>query len=87
MLDLNLSHTAVYCGRVLFTVHVSSVPSCFTGTGKTSSARLLSRRSALPLVYVPLEALVSKWYGESEQNMAKVRGCGCARACVFMYIQ
>jgi hypothetical protein len=25
-------------------------------------------------VYVPLEALVSKWYGESEQNMAKVGG-------------
>jgi SpoVK/Ycf46/Vps4 family AAA+-type ATPase len=45
------------------------------GTGKTSSARLLSRRCALPLVYVPLEGLVSKWYGESEQHMAKVRKC------------
>eukprot|EP00775_Hariotina_reticulata_P002482 gene2482-2786_t len=42
------------------------------GTGKTSTARVLSTRAALPLVYVPLEALVSKWYGESEQNMAKL---------------
>jgi hypothetical protein len=50
---------------------------CAPGTGKTSSARLLSRRAALPLVYVPLEALVSKWYGESEQNMAKVRRVWC----------
>lgn len=52
---------------------------CAAGTGKTSSARLLSRRSALPLVYVPLEALVSKWYGESEQNMAKVRAARAAK--------
>jgi SpoVK/Ycf46/Vps4 family AAA+-type ATPase len=55
------------------------------GTGKTSSARLLSRRAALPLVYVPLEGLVSKWYGESEQNMAKVRRGKQARtACRVM---
>jgi hypothetical protein len=42
------------------------------GTGKTSTARVLAGRASLPLVYVPLESLVSKWYGESEQNMAKV---------------
>jgi hypothetical protein len=54
------------------------------GTGKTSSARLLSRRAALPLVYVPLEGLVSKWYGESEQNMAKVRGSQQAGICRVM---
>lgn len=45
----------------------------FSGTGKTSTARVLAGRASLPLVYVPLEMLVSKWYGESEQNMAKVR--------------
>jgi hypothetical protein len=34
---------------------------------------VLAGRASLPLVYVPLEMLASKWYGESEQNMAKVR--------------
>lgn len=43
-----------------------------SGTGKTSTARVLAGHASLPLVYVPLESLVSKWYGESEQNMAKV---------------
>lgn len=46
-----------------------------TGTGKTSTARVLAGRASLPLVYVPLEMLVSKFYGESEQNMAKVSWC------------
>jgi AAA+ superfamily predicted ATPase len=46
---------------------------CVAGAGKTSTARVLAGRASLPLVYVPLESLVSKWYGESEQNMAKVR--------------
>ena len=51
------------------------------GTGKTSTARVLAGRTSLPLVYVPLEMLVSKWYGESEQNMAKVRGRKLVSAC------
>lgn len=40
------------------------------GTGKTTSARVLSARAAVPLVYVPIEALMSKWYGQSEGNLA-----------------
>jgi hypothetical protein len=32
-------------------------------------------------VYVPLESLVSKWYGESEQNMAKVGPAEFNRPC------
>ncbi|KAI8472467.1 MAG: P-loop containing nucleoside triphosphate hydrolase protein [Monoraphidium minutum] len=42
------------------------------GTGKTTSARVLSSQVAVPLIYVPLESLLSKWYGESEANLAKV---------------
>ena len=29
-------------------------------------------QAAVPLVYVPLEAVASKWYGESEGNLAKI---------------
>lgn len=54
------------------------------GTGKTSTARVLAGRASLPLVYVPLESLVSKWYGESEQNMAKV---GLAAVIAWLVLQ
>eukprot|EP00967_Tisochrysis_lutea_P115732 scaffold185667_cov27-Tisochrysis_lutea.AAC.1 len=40
------------------------------GTGKTSCARAIAARSRLPLVYLPLEAVASKWYGEGEQKLA-----------------
>ena len=40
------------------------------GTGKTTSARVIASQAAVPLVYIPLEALVSKWYGESEKSLA-----------------
>lgn len=42
------------------------------GTGKTTSARVISSQAAVPLVYVPLEAVMSKWYGESEGLLSKV---------------
>jgi hypothetical protein len=41
------------------------------GTGKTSAARAVAALAALPLVYLPLEAYVSKWYGESERALAE----------------
>ena len=34
------------------------------GTGKTTSARVISSQAAVPLVYVPLEAVMSKWWVE-----------------------
>ena len=40
------------------------------GTGKTSSARVISSQAAVPLVYIPLESIVSKWFGEAEKNLA-----------------
>ncbi|KAI5059921.1 hypothetical protein GOP47_0024341 [Adiantum capillus-veneris] len=42
------------------------------GTGKTSSARVIATQSGVPLLYVPLEAVVSKYYGESERMLGKV---------------
>lgn len=42
------------------------------GTGKTTAARVLATQAAVPLVYVPLEALGSKWYGASEKLLASV---------------
>ncbi|MCO5589180.1 hypothetical protein L7F22_043146 [Adiantum nelumboides] len=42
------------------------------GTGKTSSARVIATQSGVPLLYVPLEAVVSEYYGESERMLSKV---------------
>ncbi|MCO5600730.1 hypothetical protein L7F22_054845 [Adiantum nelumboides] len=42
------------------------------GTGKTSSARVIATQAGVPMLYVPLEAVVSKYYGESERMLSKV---------------
>lgn len=42
------------------------------GTGKTTSARVIASQASVPLVYVPLEALASKWYGEAEKRLADI---------------
>lgn len=42
------------------------------GTGKTSSARVIASQAGVPLLYVPLEAVMSKYYGESERMLGKV---------------
>lgn len=34
--------------------------------------RVIASQAALPLVYVPLEAVASKWYGESERNLSEI---------------
>ena len=39
------------------------------GTGKTTAARIIAAQARAPMVYVPLESVTSKWYGESERNM------------------
>jgi SpoVK/Ycf46/Vps4 family AAA+-type ATPase len=40
------------------------------GTGKTSSAKIIASQVNIPLIYVPAEAILSKWFGESEKSMA-----------------
>lgn len=42
------------------------------GTGKTTSAKIISAQVNVPLIYMPLESILSKWYGEAEQNLSSV---------------
>ena len=42
------------------------------GVGKTTVARLIGQETAIPLIYVPVENILSKYYGESAQNLAQV---------------
>lgn len=42
------------------------------GTGKTSCARVIADQAGAPLLYVPLEVIMSKYFGESERLLGKV---------------
>jgi SpoVK/Ycf46/Vps4 family AAA+-type ATPase len=42
------------------------------GTGKTTTARIIANESGLPLIYVPIESIMSKWYGVSEKKLAHI---------------
>ncbi|KAI8001168.1 hypothetical protein LOK49_LG09G00207 [Camellia lanceoleosa] len=43
-----------------------------SSTGKTSCARVIANQAGVPLLYVPLEVVMSKYYGESERLLGKV---------------
>ena len=36
------------------------------------AVRVIASQAAVPLVYVPIEAVASKWYGESERLLSDV---------------
>lgn len=42
------------------------------GTGKTTMAKMIAGQVNAPMIYVPIESIMTKWYGESERNLAKV---------------
>ncbi|MEQ8351592.1 MAG: ATP-binding protein [Leptospiraceae bacterium] len=42
------------------------------GVGKTTIARLAAQAAGLPLIYVPVENILSKFYGQSAQNLALI---------------
>jgi hypothetical protein len=42
------------------------------GTGKTWSMRALAGEAGLPVVVLPVDAVLTKWYGESERRLAAV---------------
>jgi AAA+ superfamily predicted ATPase len=42
------------------------------GVGKTTMAKIVACLTGIPMVYVPIESILSKYYGESSQNLAYV---------------
>jgi hypothetical protein len=42
------------------------------GTGKTTMARIMANEVEVPLIYVPIESIMTKWYGESERNLSSI---------------
>jgi SpoVK/Ycf46/Vps4 family AAA+-type ATPase len=42
------------------------------GVGKTTAARIIAGDTNFPLIYVPIESIMSKWYGESSRNLAEI---------------
>lgn len=42
------------------------------GVGKTTVARIIAGEVKTPMVYVPIESIMSKWYGQSSQNLAQI---------------
>ena len=42
------------------------------GVGKTTIARIIAGEVKVPLVYVPIESIMSKWYGQSSQNLSQI---------------
>lgn len=45
------------------------------GCGKTTSAKIICHQVKIPLVYMPLEAIMSKYYGEAEQKLSAIFEC------------
>lgn len=42
------------------------------GTGKSSTAKIIANETNVPMIHIPLESVVSKWFGESEKQIAKI---------------
>ena len=56
------------------------------GCGKTTSAKIISQQVEIPLVYMPLEAIMSKYYGESESRLAEIFEASAALGSVILFI-
>lgn len=56
------------------------------GCGKTTSAKIISQQVNIPLVYMPLEAIMSKYYGESESRLAEIFESAQAMGSVILFI-
>ncbi|MCB1175379.1 MAG: ATP-binding protein [Leptospiraceae bacterium] len=56
------------------------------GVGKTSMAKLIAAETGIPLVYVPVENITSKYYGQSAQNMAQIFEIASAYEQVILFL-
>lgn len=56
------------------------------GCGKTTSAKIISQQVNIPLVYMPLEAIMSKYYGESESKLAEIFEAAAGMGSVIVFI-
>lgn len=56
------------------------------GVGKTTVARIIAGEVKIPLVYVPIESIMSKWYGQSSQNLAQIfDACEELDGCILFF--
>lgn len=64
-------------GKLSRTHFTSNVPRAILfegppGTGKTTMARVIANESDLPLIYVPIESIMSCWYGVAEKRLSSI---------------
>lgn len=56
--------------------HLTACPACKYAHAQWAAiscmCRVIASQASVPLVYVPLEAVASKWYGESEKLLSQV---------------
>ncbi|MBU1199156.1 MAG: ATP-binding protein [Nanoarchaeota archaeon] len=76
---LPFKHPEVYkgVGELSRTHFTSNVPRAIlfegpSGTGKTTMARVIANESDLPLIYVPIESIMSCWYGVAERRLSRI---------------
>lgn len=90
---LSLTNASVYDEITAITrmKNESNRPKCVLfegppGCGKTTSAKIISHQVQIPLVYMPLEAIMSKFYGESESRLAEIFEAAQALGSVILFI-
>lgn len=56
------------------------------GTGKTTSAKIIANQVNVPLLYMPIESIMSKYYGESETRFSEIfeAAKGMGRTIIFI---
>lgn len=42
------------------------------GTGKTTMSKIIGKHIGCPVIYVPIETILSKWYGESSKKLGEL---------------
>lgn len=76
---LPFKHPEIYknVGKLTRTNLKSNVPRAVLfegppGTAKTTMARIIANESDIPLIYIPIESIMTCWYGESPKRLGKI---------------